>query len=299
MNSAFGINPPINRDRNMESYKFKFRWDSVTKESIHNKALPGLRNIEINPTELCNRKCSFCPRVNPKIYPNQNLHMDISTARKISIQLQKANYTGEVGFVGFGEPVLAKGILNLIKEFTPFFNTYTMTNGDVFLKGKLKVQDFIDTGITLLIVNCYDDVKHLKILEDFFRPYEDQIKIKLRHLEDTGESTIFKEYGLTNRGGIFNKVEPQQRECYIPFYKAIIDWNGDVLLCSKDWQRKEKELGNIHNTSFSDLWVSERYNYIRKKLLEKDRACIGACKHCDVNGLKVGKESVKVFKKFL
>lgn len=279
--------------------KFKFRWEDLKKESIHNPLLPGLRNIEINPTELCNRTCSFCPRVNAELYPNSNFHMNLSTARNLSTQLQQVNYTGEVGFVGFGEPLLAKGILELLKEFTPHFYTYTMTNGDVFLNGKQKVENYIDIGIQFLIVNCYDDEKHLVKLANFFKPYEDKLRIQIRHLEDTGETTIFKEYGLTNRGGIFNKVEPQQRSCYIPFYKAIVDWNGDVLLCSKDWQRLEKGLQNINKIPFPELWTSDRYNHIRKTLNNGDRKNISACKHCDVNGLKVGKESVEVFKKYL
>ena len=283
----------------MEVNKFQFRWEDVITDSINNPLLPGLRNLEINPTELCNRTCSFCPRVNKNLYPNQNLHMNVETARNLSKQLQEVSYTGEVGLVGFGEPVLAKGILELLAEFTPHFYTYTMTNGDVFLRGKQKVEDFIDVGIKLLIVNCYDDAEHLKKLTAFFEPYGNRLKIQLRHLEDTGEVTIFKEYGLTNRGGIFNKVEPQKRACYIPFYKAMIDWNGDVLLCSKDWQRNEKGLGNIHSTPFPELWTSKRFNHIRKRLLEKDRESIPACKHCDVNGLRVGADSVDVFKKYL
>ena len=282
-----------------KDYKFKFRLDDVQKESINNKLLPGLRNLEVNPTELCNRTCSFCPRVNPTIYPNANLHMSLETGQLLSSQLQQANYTGEVGFVGFGEPLLANNILNILKEFTPYFYTYTMTNGDIFLKGKYKVEDFIDIGIKMLIVNCYDDKEHLDKIIKFFTPYKNRIKISIRHLEDTGEVTIFKKYGLTNRGGIFHSVEPQKRACYIPFYKAIVDWNGDVLLCTKDWQRKEKGLGNIYKQSFSKLWTSYRYNEIRKQLLNKNREAIPACKHCDVNGLKEGIDSVKMFKNFL
>jgi radical SAM protein with 4Fe4S-binding SPASM domain len=283
----------------MKVNKFQFRWEEVTADSINNTLLPGLRNLEINPTELCNRTCSFCPRVNAELYPNSNLHMKLETAKLLSEQLQAAKYTGEVGFVGFGEPVLAKNILDLLAEFTPYFYTYTMTNGDVFLKGRQKVEDYINIGVQLLIVNCYDNKEHLEKLSHHFKPYGNQIKIQIRHLEDTGEVTIFKEYGLTNRGGIFNKVEPQQRGCYIPFYKAIVDWNGDVLLCSKDWQRQEKNLNNITNKPFPELWTSSRYNHIRKTLLKGNRIEIPACKHCDVNGLRVGKESVEVFKNIL
>ena len=49
----------------------------------------SLITVEINTTELCNRKCVFCPRVDPKIYPNRNLHIEISTINKIAKDLKK------------------------------------------------------------------------------------------------------------------------------------------------------------------------------------------------------------------
>ena len=73
--------------------------------------------IELNINELCNRKCPFCPRVNPKIYPNQNIHMDIEIVRIIAKQLKKLNFTGIVNISGTGEPVLTKYIVDIVKEF--------------------------------------------------------------------------------------------------------------------------------------------------------------------------------------
>ena len=37
------------------------------------KLLPQI--ISINPTELCTRRCEFCPRADPNVYPNRNLNM--------------------------------------------------------------------------------------------------------------------------------------------------------------------------------------------------------------------------------
>ena len=34
--------------------------------------LTSLKSIEINPVEACTRRCSFCPRSNPKLYPTTN-----------------------------------------------------------------------------------------------------------------------------------------------------------------------------------------------------------------------------------
>ena len=42
--------------------------------------------IEINLTELCDRKCSFCPRSSG--YPNHNLNLSVTNAKKIKTQIE-------------------------------------------------------------------------------------------------------------------------------------------------------------------------------------------------------------------
>ena len=49
-----------------------------------NNPLGSLLTVELNTTELCNRKCVFCPRVDPGVYPNRSLHL--------SVQLGKARH---------------------------------------------------------------------------------------------------------------------------------------------------------------------------------------------------------------
>ena len=58
----------------------KYRKLRQGKATISNELLLGLTTVEINPTELCNRRCSFCPRSDPSVYPNRSLHMSIQTA---------------------------------------------------------------------------------------------------------------------------------------------------------------------------------------------------------------------------
>ena len=81
------------------------------------ESLKSLVVIEINLTELCNRKCIFCPRVDPEVFPNRNLHMNLSLSEKISSNLRDINYKGRISFSGFGEPLLAKNFLSHIKNF--------------------------------------------------------------------------------------------------------------------------------------------------------------------------------------
>ena len=50
--------------------------------------------------------------------------------------------------------------------------------------------------------------------------------------------------------------EPLKQPCYFPFYKMMIDYNGDVLICSNDW-KKEAPVGNISHESILDIWVGK------------------------------------------
>ena len=59
--------------------------------------MKALQSITINPTELCNRTCHFCPRSDPKVYPNQNLHISEETVRRLSSELKLNAYTNRVG----------------------------------------------------------------------------------------------------------------------------------------------------------------------------------------------------------
>ena len=63
-----------------------------------------ISTVEINPTELCNLRCSFCPR--STFYPNQNLNLDFETANIIKRHLDSIEYKGLVSITGRGEPTL-------------------------------------------------------------------------------------------------------------------------------------------------------------------------------------------------
>ena len=81
-------------------------------------AFRGLKIVEFNPTELCNRTCHFCPRHDPEVYPNLNLHLDPNTVQNVVDDLVKHNYKGQMMFSGFGEPLLNRKILDCIKICT-------------------------------------------------------------------------------------------------------------------------------------------------------------------------------------
>jgi radical SAM protein with 4Fe4S-binding SPASM domain len=259
------------------------------KSSLLNDAL---HMVQINPTELCNRSCSFCPRSNKKIYPNRDEHISIKTVENLCKGLNKMRFTNRIGFVGFGEPLLHKNIfkcIQVVRDLIPNIQYLEInTNGDKLTYKSIK--KLYDSGCSHIAVSMYD-----KDLTDTLNRLKGDVPIKMIYRHHYSKENNYN-LNLVNRDEIIEGANKRYTDnsCNIPFYKAMIDWNGDVLLCENDWARNNK-FGNVNKNSFSDIWFSERFMDFRKKLLEGRNTCY-PCKGCSVNGLLRGSKSVDIFK---
>ena len=59
-----------------------------------------------------------------------------------------------------------------------------------------------------------------------------------------------------------------------------MDYNGDVLMCSHDWGKKNI-LGNLKNEDFLDIWLNNKTQTARNRLSSADRE-FKPCNVCDV-----------------
>jgi len=66
--------------------------------------------------------------------------------------------------------------------------------------------------------------------------------------------------------------------CTIPYWRAWILWNGDMVLCCVDWERTQV-FGNIHEQSIKDIWNGEAYRKYRQRMKNRDLAGT-LCEHC-------------------
>jgi radical SAM protein with 4Fe4S-binding SPASM domain len=260
--------------------------------TITNSQLLGLTTVEINPTELCNRTCSFCPRSNPKIYGNRNLHMDTVTADLLVYNLLQDKFDGEIHITGFGEPMLNPNIIDIVRVCS-VFHTQVITNGDRIMEDNPSYRELVNVGLQTLIIDCYDGDDQVKAVTKKLRKCP--IDYRIRNHYDDGKSNKYSEYNFTNRGGLMYEVKSLQKPCYLPFYKAFIDWNGDVGLCCNDWQRNNI-FGNVYHTKFSEIWMSNEMIEVRKHLNTGSRNKISACSNCDIDGQQVGIDSVNIWK---
>lgn len=259
--------------------------------------MASLISVEMNITELCNRVCEFCPRVDPEIYPNRDLSMDLDVSRKVTADLAGFGYNGRISFSGYGESLLNEQLADHIRIFRtalPESFIETNTNGDKLTLAL--IHELFEAGISALYVNLYDGPEQIDEFTNLFAEAGmGQEHYKLRpHWLGSAE-----DFGLTlnNRAGIMDNAEvglvPLERgikgRCHYPFYKMFVDWNGDVLFCANDWGRNII-VGNVMKNSVGEIWMSEKMRDIRLRLSCGDRG-FNPCNKCDVGGTLHGQFS--------
>nr|BAR37014.1 radical SAM additional 4Fe4S-binding SPASM domain (rSAM_more_4Fe4S) [uncultured Mediterranean phage uvMED] len=275
----------------------KLHWSK--QENV--RPLDSILTVEINTTELCNRTCVFCPRHDPAVFPNRNLHLTVKGAQTIAEELGENGFNGKISFSGFGENLLNPNFVEIVKEFHHHLPTATLecnTNGD-----KL-TEDYIHrlyrAGLNLLYINLYDGIEQMAHFESMLTKVpEDRYKFRM-HWGD------FEKHGLilNNRSGVMDWVGIEETDisslkgkpCHYPFYKMFVDWNGDVLFCSNDWGR-EHVVGNLLTMSLHDVWFSKPMTKIRKRLMKGDRSH-SPCNKCSVDGSLFGKPSFDLVKEY-
>lgn len=273
-------------------------WIKNTKDT----PLKSILTVEINTTELCNRTCVFCPRHNPEVFPNRNLHMTVKGANIIATELSSYNFNGKISLSGFGENLLNPWFAEIVQAFKTHLPEATVecnTNGDK-LTPELANDLISQRGLDLLYINLYDGIEQMEHFDVVMKDIpQDRYKYRM-HWGD------FEKHGLilNNRSGVMDWVgveessvkELQGKPCHYPFYKMFVDWNGDVLFCSNDWGR-EHIVGNLLQDSLYDVWFSKPMTKIRKKLMQGDRS-MSPCNKCSVDGSLFGKPSFDLIKEY-
>jgi len=257
--------------------------DVVQFVQVGKVRVPLFSWIDINPTELCNRKCVFCPRSDG--YENANLHLDLNLANKIASELEEIEYTGTINICGNGEPLLHKDISGLVSCFKNF-QVEIVTNGD-----KLNVElikDLYANGLKYFVVSMYDGPEQIQKFINLFDSAgitSDRYILRDRwHSED-------KNYGLvlTNRAGVIKGGDEMTLPtiCQYMHYSMQIDWNGDVLFCVQSIYDKSITFGNLNYKNMLDIWISKKMDDYRKRLGEGNRSH-HPCEKCNAMGILHG-----------
>lgn len=280
-------------------YTFIKRRQDIEKEYFENletkNILKSISSVDITTTDLCNRTCVFCPRHDPRIYPNRNLRMTVSGAEIISKKLSDIDYSGTIAISGFGENLLNPDIVEIIRVLRVHNQKAYIecnTNGDVLTSELAK--NLIDAGLDVLNVNMYDGPEQVSKFDEILKDIPTE-KYKYRiHWDPKDHGIIFN-----NRSGLIKWIDDTDdlanvkgNKCYYPFYKMYVDWNGDVLFCANDWGRT-RVIGNLLQQPIHEVWMSTEMQKIRTRLSKGNRN-FKPCDKCNVVGTLVGEKSYQM-----
>lgn len=244
--------------------------------------IPLPLEIELSLVDSCTRNCSCCPRGDESIAPNTSLEMTPYLYKKIAKELKEFGYKGLIMLSGFGECLLYKDIVDVVKEFN-FTYVDMNTNGDLLtreLVGELK-----DAGITKIMISLYEKDR-VEYFKEMTKGYEDVVTLRNRY---ENFDRLFN-----NRAGAVYRTTGKGI-CYYPFYLMGVDANGDVYPCCHEWQRRLK-MGNLYQYTLWEVWTSNSLKRVRTKILEGKRDLF-PCRICNVNGTYRGKNNFELYTK--
>lgn len=93
--------------------------------------------------------------------------------------------------------------------------------------------------------------------------------------------------GIHNWSGEINNIKVTDETsqvrypCVIMWYALVVNWNGEVTVCSVDWNTEIK-VGDVKSQTLHQIWNSHKIKEARKSQLEKRYDKYSVCKDCIV-----------------
>ena len=109
------------------------------------------------------------------------------------------------------------------------------------------------------------------------------VKKKMEKLKED-----LKELGIPLRGSYFS-VKSEDRnlnlspKCYAHFYQLVITATGIVTFCKNSRDTKELHVGNIFESSFKEIWNSDKMNKLEENICAEN--CNTFCKSLKINNI--------------
>lgn len=249
----------------------------MQKEASNDTRL--FRYIEIETINRCNGECSFCP-VNKYQDKRPIRIMDMNLFRKIIDDLAQLNYTGDLALYSNNEPFLDKEIVERaeyarVKLPTAFIHLYT--NGSILDR---ETFNRIIPYLSRLVIDNYNDDLTLnetsKWVEELCKADSELNKKVEIHIRKQHEVLYTRGGQAPNYSG---NIKTPNITCPHPFDQMVIRPDGKVSLCCNDALGRYT-LGDCNNQSIYDIWNSDIYWKIRKKIRD-GRKALELCKECD------------------
>lgn len=275
--------------------------------------------MQIELTEGCNLRCSFCGLNGIRAKDNNYKFMTIELAEHLAQQIVEAGWNCRLEFAMHGEPSMNPQFVELLRIFRKHLPKHPMmmtSNGAGYLKDPTLLVDSALESLNVLALDWYENVQIVpKILEQYdgihtplyypenkeanphhrIKPKERKFVI-IQNIASATNGTHHVLYNHTGAGAPKNDNAAGLR-CAQPFREMSIRWDGNVAICCVDW-RGEYKCGNINELTLDQVWQSKAMQAARRKLYYGERT-FGPCQGCDYKSYRSGLLPDKLGKKTL
>lgn len=268
-----------------------------------------LKLIEIEVFSYCNRRCWFCANSDIDRHSNNKI-MPEEMYLSIINQLEKINYSEEITYSRYNEPLAYKEIIlkriSQARERLPAAKLRTNTNGD-YLNIEY-IYDLRDSGLNELFIQQYlannelydhekikkrmlQKIKSFGVGYSIISDVENQrieysldvegIKVNLRARNFAIEGT-----SRTEKVAGFNDNYIRTKPCMQVFNNMYIDYNGYVMVCcnarSDIPMHKNGVMAHINDAPIWDIYRNEKYKPWRDSLRNESPKS-GICSGCKID----------------
>ena len=297
-------------DEQLPRYLFyRYRYEIFPEEKIVDDFPPCLQ-VEI--TSVCNYRCVFCYQTDSELTEMGNGHMGNMTLELFKKVIDEANGKCEaITLASRGEPLINKEFVKMLKYMNGKFLA-SKVNTNASLLTEEKCHGILQTDLQTLVFSCdaaeeplYSQLRvggSLEIVLKKIRMFN-EIKqkqypdsklitrvsgVKVNHQQNIDEMDKF--WGELVDEVAFVKYNPwentyersinnEERPCTDLWRRSFIWWDGRVNPCDVDY-RSHLCVGNVRDSSVSDLWRSSSYAELRRKHLERNRQAAFPCNRC-------------------
>lgn len=281
-----------------------------------NSPLPAPLVVYVEPTNVCNFRCTMCPESLPDYRDKAGYHetMDLNTYEKVLFQVREFGLIKSLKLYDEGEPLLNKDIVEMIRKGTQVADRVEVTtNASLLTPGMSWL--LVASGLQYLRVSIYGmgdahdtstgqrrwtpsmiwkNVATLRALRDkaaqkhpFIHaqlltsdPAEVQEFRKWYHVTADGTSIEgLHNWGSTSLVNIGAPTVSPKKACPAPFYSLVVKANGDIVPCCVDW-RNTLKLGNVNETTLKQAWNGDKMQELRLDHLRGERSHYVACADC-------------------
>jgi len=327
---------PANREISLTQETVRYHWNNVPEVKYDNwLRLRGEQNIfdtenftapgypwmlQIEPTNLCNLSCPFCPSGRKEDPDKRRRHMTLKEFRSIIDDMER--YLLFAVLWDWGEPFMNPELPEMIRYASAHdVRTATCTNGH-FLQDEAYVERILNSGLSTLVVaidslneeyylrhrtggDLAKAVSGLEKLVELKKRVNSKTLIDLRmvvmkdnekelpemigfarkiRVDKFTVKTVNPGCGVTSMDGDGIPENPECRQeagCTKVWKMANVLANGDVVPCCYDFSA-EMKVGNINEKPLTRIWNGPEYRELRKNIFFKKKRNL-KCRVCTVS----------------